>query len=171
MSGRNAVRKELSDSDVRSVDGAAWLSHAAENVDDAGVVLRAGREDSGRTQTDVAGVLSTTQQHISQIEQGLRPVSLELRRKMVTELGVAAEDLGLSAGHARKLASRDDAGPEIAASQLRWRAERRWLNQHRTELARRAVQLYPIEYRLPHTTVIGHPEWLVAEPVELGSLR
>lgn len=47
----------------------------------------------------------TTQQHLSQIENGQRPVSLELRRKMVTELGIAAEDLGLSSGCARKLVS------------------------------------------------------------------
>lgn len=50
----------------------------------------------------------------------LSPVSLDLRRKIVTELGIAAEDLGLSSGQARRLVSRDDASPEIAASRLRW---------------------------------------------------
>lgn len=64
----------------------------------------------------------------------------------------------------------DDGAPEIAASRLRWRAERRWLKQHRSELAELAAQLYPAEYRLPGTTLIGHPEWLATEPVELGSL-
>ncbi|MGQ0773950.1 MAG: hypothetical protein ACT4NY_05965 [Pseudonocardiales bacterium] len=75
-------------------------------------------------------MLGTTQRHLSLIETGQRPVSLELRRKMVTELGIAAEELGLSSGCTRGLVSSDDVGPEIAASQLRWRNERRWLNQH-----------------------------------------
>lgn len=148
-----------------------WLRRDGDaEVDDAGAVLLAWRTAAGRTQTDVAGVLNTTQQHLSQIEQGRRPVPLELRRKMVTELGIAAEDLGLSSGCARKLVSRDDANPAIAASRLHWRDERRWLNQHRAELAQLAAQLYPAEHRLPHTTVIAPPEWLTEEPVELGSL-
>ncbi|MGH3926954.1 MAG: hypothetical protein ACRDTT_29485, partial [Pseudonocardiaceae bacterium] len=69
-----------------------------------------------------------------------------------------------------RLVSRDDASPEIAASRLRWRNERRWLNQHRSELAELAVQLYPAEYRLPRTALLAHPEWLASEPVELGSV-
>src|SRR5262245_60046702 len=106
-----------------------WLQRDREPAtDDAGTVLLAWRVTAGRTQTDVASVLGTTQQHLSQIETGQRPVSLELRRTMVTELGIAAEDLGLSAGYARKLVSRDDANPQIAASRLRWRDERRWLS-------------------------------------------
>jgi len=148
-----------------------WLRRNEEvAVDDAGAVVLAWRTAARRTQTDVAGVLGTTQQHLSQIETGQRPVPLELRRKMVTELGIAAEDLGLSSGQARKLVSRDDASPVIAASRLRWREERRWLNQHRAELAKLAVQLYPLEHRVPHTTVIAPPEWLLAKPLELGSL-
>ncbi len=59
---------------------------------------------------------------------------------------------------------------EIAASRLRWRNERHWLNQHRSELAKLMVQLYPVEYRVPHAAVLAQPEWLVAEPMELGSL-
>ncbi|MGH3942055.1 MAG: helix-turn-helix domain-containing protein [Pseudonocardiaceae bacterium] len=148
-----------------------WLQRDSEPAtDDAGAVLLAWRSTTGRTQTDVASVLGTTQQHLSQIETGQRPISLELRRKIVTELGIAAEHLGLSAGYARKLVSPDDASPQIAASRLRWREERRWLNQHRSELAKLAVQLYPVEYRLPRTTVIVLPEWLPSEPLELGSL-
>lgn len=139
-------------------------------ADDVGSVLLGWRTEVGRTQTDVAGVLGTTQQHLSQIETGQRPVSLELRRKMVTELGIAAEDLGVSSGCARKLVSRDDASPAIAGSRLRWRDERRWLNRHRAELAKLVVQLYPAEHRVRHTTVIAPPEWLPSEPLELGSL-
>lgn len=73
---------KASDHEVRSAGGAPWLSHAesAGGIDDAGAVLHAWRVDAGRTQTDVACVLGTTQQHISQIDRGQRPLSLEPRR-------------------------------------------------------------------------------------------
>lgn len=58
----------------------------------------------------------------------------------------------------------------VAASQARWRAERRWLNQHRSALARLAAQLYPERHRLPGTHLIAPPQWQVAGPIELGSL-
>jgi len=148
-----------------------WLRREEDSAgDDVGAVVLAWRTAAGRTQADVAGLLGTTQQHLSQIETGVRPAPLELRRKMATELGIAAEDLGLCSEQTRKLVSRDDASPEIAASRLRWREERRWLNQHRAELAKLAVQLYPAEYRLPRTAVLANPAWLAGEPVELGSL-
>lgn len=150
-----------------------WLQrdgHTA--VDDAGSVVLAWRTATGRVQTEVAAVLGTTQQHLSQIEQGRRPVSLELRRRMVTELGIAPEDLGLSSGYGRKLVSGDgdDAGAQVAASRLRWRDERRWLNQHRAELTTLAAQLYPPDYRVPGIALLAPPEWLPAQPIELGSL-
>jgi transcriptional regulator with XRE-family HTH domain len=150
----------------------SWLSHeeSAAGADDGGAVLLGWRVDAGRTQVDCAGALGITQQHLSQIERGQRSLSLELRRRAVTELGVPAEELGLSSGCARRLVSRDDASPQIAASRLRWRNERRWLNQHRAELARLAAQLYPAEHRLPRAHQLTHPGWLVAEPVELDSL-
>ncbi|MGH4013260.1 MAG: helix-turn-helix domain-containing protein [Pseudonocardiaceae bacterium] len=62
-----------------------WLRRDGDAaVDDAGSVLGVWRVDARRTQVDVAGVLGTTQQHLSQMETGQRPVSLELRRKAVT---------------------------------------------------------------------------------------
>ncbi|MGQ0778096.1 MAG: helix-turn-helix domain-containing protein [Pseudonocardiales bacterium] len=148
-----------------------WLQRDEDTTaDDIGAVVLAWRTTVMRTQTEVARALGTTQQHLSQIETGQRSVPLELRRKMVTELGIAAEDLGLCSGQVRKLVSRDDVSPEIAASRLRWRDERRWLNQHRLELAKLAVQLYPVEHRVQHTTMLAPPEWLPSEPLELGSL-
>lgn len=148
-----------------------WLrryGHAA--VDDVGAIMLAWRTAAGRTQTEVAGVLGTTQQHLSQMETGQRPDSLELRRKAVTELGIAAEDLGLASGQARGLVSVDDASPQVAASRLRWRNERRWLNQHWSELERLALGLYPDAHRVPGAALIAPPDWLAAEPVELGAL-
>ncbi|MGQ0778463.1 MAG: helix-turn-helix domain-containing protein [Pseudonocardiales bacterium] len=154
----------------RTAEG-GWLRRDEDPaVGDAGLVLLAWRTTVGRTQTEVAGVLGTTQQHLSQIDTGQRPVSLELRRRMVAELGIAAEELGLSSGPARRLVSCDDASPQVAASRLRWREERRWLNQHQSELAKLAVRLYPAEYRVPRTPLIAHPAWVPSEPVELSSL-
>ncbi len=111
-----------------------------------------------------------TQQHLSQMENGQRPVSIEQRRLMVTELGIAAEDLGLSSGQARSLVARDEASPEIAARRLRWRAERRWLNHHRSDLAQLAARLYPAEHQVPRTPLIAAPAWRAAEPIELRSI-
>lgn len=124
-------------------------------VDDAGSDLLAWRTAVGWTQTDVAARLGTTQQHLSQIETGQRPVSLELRRTMVIEPGIAAEDLGLSSGCARQLVSRDEANPQIAASRLRWRDERRWLNQHRSE-RRMEFGLTAYFDRLDVSEALGH---------------
>lgn len=87
-------------------------------------------------------MLETTQQHLSQIEKGIRPLSLDQRRQIVARLGIAPEELGLPSGQARQLVAADDANPEIGASRMRWREERRWLNTHRSELARLAVGLY-----------------------------
>lgn len=97
-------------------------------------------------------------------------MSLEQRRKIIAELGIAAEDLGLSSGHTHRLVGREDASSDIAASQFRWRNERRWLNQHRSELAQLAVRLYPAEHRVPRTPLIAHPDWLPGEPVDLDAL-
>ncbi|MGH3926822.1 MAG: helix-turn-helix domain-containing protein, partial [Pseudonocardiaceae bacterium] len=86
------------------------------------------------------------------------------------ELSNAAEELGLSSGQARQLVSRDDASPEIAASRVRWRNERHWLSQHRSDLAKLVVQLYPAEHRVPRAALLAPPEWLPTEPLELNSL-
>ena len=97
-----------------------WLARGEPSTgrDDAGAVLRAWRLRNRQTQARVAALLSTSQQHLSQIEKGLRPLSLEQRRSVVAELGVPAEELGLSGGQARHIVSTDDASPEIAVSRL-----------------------------------------------------
>lgn len=82
----------------------------------------------------------------------------------------ASADLGLFPGSARDPLPPDGANPEIAASRLRWRNERQWLTHHRGELAQLAAQLYPAEYQVPHAPLLAPPEWLPAQPVELGAL-
>ncbi|MGI8797837.1 MAG: helix-turn-helix domain-containing protein [Pseudonocardia sp.] len=151
----------------------AWLKREASGpaADDAGAVLRGWRVLNDRTQVEVAAALGMTQQHLSQIENGQRPLSLDQRRRIVQELGIAADDLGLSTGQASQLVARDEASPEIAASRMRWRTERRWFNQHRSELAQLAAQLYAAEHRVPHTPLIAVPDWLPSEPLELGALQ
>lgn len=150
-----------------------WLARGevAAGGDDAGLVLRAWRLRSRQTQASVAALLNTTQQHLSQIEKGLRPLSLDQRRTVVAELGIPAEELGLSCGQARHIVSSNSASPEIAASRLEWRAQRRWLNKHRSELGRLAVDLYPAEQRIPRTPLIAPPGWLPGAPTELRSIR
>jgi transcriptional regulator with XRE-family HTH domain len=95
-----------------------WLERggSATAETDAGAVIRAWRKRTGRTQADVAAMLETTQQHLSQIEKGIRPLSLDQRRQIVARLGIAPEELGLSSGQARQLVAADDANPEIGAS-------------------------------------------------------
>ncbi|MPZ67058.1 MAG: helix-turn-helix domain-containing protein [Pseudonocardiaceae bacterium] len=162
MSGGRAVR-EISEQ---------WLSRGEPTAvrDDAGAVLRAWRATNRQSQAAVAELLNTTQQHLSQIEKGTRPLSLEQRRTIVAELGIPAEELGLSSGQARHVASSDDASPEVAASWMEWRTQRRWLNRHRSELARLAVELYPAEQRVPRTPLIAPGEWLPAAPIELTTV-
>jgi transcriptional regulator with XRE-family HTH domain len=149
-----------------------WLrrGETATTSDDAGAVLRAWRATNRQSQTAVAELLNTTQQHLSQIEKGTRPLSLEQRRTIVAELGIPAEELGLSTGQTRHLASSDGASQEIAASRMEWRRQRRWLNNHRSELAQLAVGLYPAEQRVPRTPLIAPAEWLPAAPIELGAI-
>lgn len=144
-----------------------WLSRpSAAPADDIGAVLRAWRASTGRSQVEAAGLLGMTQQNFSQIENGRQTMSYELRQRTVSVLGISAEDLGLSPGRPRT-----ELDAAVAIDQARWRQERRWLNQHRSELARLAVELYPAEHRVPDTTLIAAPGWIPDEPAQLRSLR
>jgi transcriptional regulator with XRE-family HTH domain len=144
-----------------------WLSRPSGIPgDDAGAVVRAWRRSTGISQAETARLLGMTQQNLSQIENGRQTMSYEQRQRAMTVLGMSAEDLGLSPG--RSPAELDAA---VAVDQARWRQERRWLNQHRCELARLAVQLYPAEYQVPDTSLIAGPGWIPDEPAELRSLR
>ena len=162
---------ERSGVEMSEVDG-PWLDRgrqAAAVADDAGAVLRAWRARNGRTQGEVAALLDTTQQNLSQIEKGTRPVSLELRRKVV-ERGIAPEDLGLSSGQARSLIAGDNASPEIASSRMQWRTQRRWLNQNRRPRPARRRVLPP---RVPGRASVADRRTGVAadEPIDMRAMR
>jgi transcriptional regulator with XRE-family HTH domain len=137
-------------------------------ADGAGQILRAWRIANQRSQAEVAAALGVTQQHLSLLENGRRPVSLDQRRRIVAELGVAPEDLGLATVAPQR--SRPDGDAKVTASQMEWRAQRRWLNQHRSVLARQAAQLYPEDVRLPRSPIIAAPAWLLDRPVDLASV-
>jgi len=107
-----------------------------------------------------------TQQNLSQLENGRQAMSYELRQRAVSVFGISAEDLGLAPGRPRV-----ELDTAVAIDQARWRHERRWLNQHRSELARLAVELYPAEHRVPDTSLIAGPGWISDGPAELRSLR
>jgi len=144
-----------------------WLSRpTGVPADDTGAVLRAWRASTSRSQVETAGLLGMTQQNLSQIENGRQPMSYEQRQRAVTVLGISAEDLGLSPSRPR---AETDAA--VAVDQARWRQDRRWLNQHRSELARLAADLYPTEHRVPDTPLIAGAGWIPDEPAELRSLQ
>ncbi len=126
-----------------SVPATEWLTRPSGGPgDDAGVVVRAWRGSTGSSQAETARLLGMTEQNLSQIENGRQTMSYEQRQRAVSVLGISAEDLGLSAG--RPLTELDSA---VAIDQARWRQERRWLNQHRSELARLDDQFQGVPVR------------------------
>ena len=149
--------------------GQPWLSRDPHHsADEAGSVLRAWRVAAGRTQVDTAAALGLTQQHLSQMEKGQRPISLEQRRLMVNELGIAPEELGLTTSRSYRSVVLGE--HDVRASRVRWRSERRWLDRHRWELARLAAQLSPAGHRVHRTSLIAAPAWQLSEPISLRSM-
>lgn len=138
-------------------------------ADRVGSTIREYRLASGQTQGPIAAAVGVTQQHLSQIEKGKKQVSHELRRKLCQVLSIPPENLGL-APRGPKTSGASDVDGAVAASRGQWRAQRNWLNAHRSELAKLAVQLYPEEYRVPRTPLIARPEWFRSEPVDLRSI-
>jgi transcriptional regulator with XRE-family HTH domain len=142
-----------------------WLTSLEVRATGGGATLRAWRIASGHSQASLAEMLGMTQQNLSQIESGRSP-SMEQRWRIVEVLGLAPEDFGLSP----RRRTEHETDERVAQSQARWRTERRWLNHHRSELARRAVEFYPTDWRVPQTSLIAPPEWSVDAPIELRSL-
>ncbi|WP_107661174.1 helix-turn-helix domain-containing protein [Nocardia suismassiliense] len=123
------------------------------------------------TQKVLADKMGMTQQHLSNIEKGLRTVLIPLRRRFAEVLDIPPEQLGLSE-HSRIAMSQSQpaTAPDVGQSCARWLAEREWLNNHRGVLATRAADWYPASVRVRETSLIAPPEWLPDEPVELDSI-
>ena len=65
-----------------------------------------------------------------------------------------------------------DLPTQIVDSQGRWRAGRRYLNDHRHELAQRAGrELYATERRIGHTGLLTRPAWLPSGPIPLADVN
>lgn len=148
-----------------------WLKRSdPTGVDQAGAIIREYRLASSKNQVTVASAMGMTQQFLSQIEKGARKVTLEQRQKFAQVLGIPPENLGLS-GRSRALVAPDDASAEIATNRGLWRSQRNWLNHHRSELARLAVEWYPEGCRVPRTPLIALPDWIPDKPIDLDSVR
>ena len=145
-----------------------------------GQILRDYRAANHLSQAELGRLLQVDQTYVSLIERGrrqIRDVGFLLRAARV--LGIAPADLGLSnellaepAGGQRQAGGARLAGPAeaVASDQSDWQAVRRYLNQHRSALARIAVGLYPARLRIRGTTLIAPPSWLPAAPVDLAGI-
>ncbi|MGH4023289.1 MAG: helix-turn-helix domain-containing protein [Pseudonocardiaceae bacterium] len=142
---------------------------------DAGTVIRWYRTRRKLTQQAAAALLNTTQSRLSKLETGALPLSLDELRFVAAKLNIPPEQLGI-------LADRSSAGipqPELInnppatplASQERWRAVRTELNANRKILGDLAAELYPQAQRIPGSTALTRPEWMLAAPVELGDVE
>ncbi|MGH3874167.1 MAG: helix-turn-helix domain-containing protein [Pseudonocardiaceae bacterium] len=58
----------------------------------------------------------------------------------------------------------------VAASQEEWRAVRRHLIRHGTQLAQQAVRLYDPAWRITHTPALALPSWLPSRPVPIEAV-
>ncbi len=58
----------------------------------------------------------------------------------------------------------------VTRSQQQWRRERRYLNEHRRDLAHAAGSLYPEAWRVAGTPLLARLEWLPADPVPLEAV-
>jgi transcriptional regulator with XRE-family HTH domain len=121
-------------------------------------------------QAAVAEALGITQQFLSQVETGVRNVTLDQRQGFIHLLGIPAEELGL-AGRTRGGSALHEMSTAVSSSRGRWRVQRHWLNRHRSELGKLAAQWHAAENRLHRTTLITGDGWLADHPSELQSLR
>ncbi|MBO0731377.1 MAG: hypothetical protein J2P57_19125, partial [Acidimicrobiaceae bacterium] len=61
--------------------------------------------------------------------------------------------------------------PAAEVEQQRWRETRRYLNQHRPDLTRAAVALYPEATRVADTLLLSIRPWLPTTPQRLEDVR
>jgi hypothetical protein len=97
---------------------------------------------------------------------GIPPADLGLSNDLLSEPAASAGRQWQGADGARL------AGPAEAvhSDQSDWRAVRRYLNHHRSALARQAAGLYPAGLRIRRTSLIAPPSWLPDEPVDLADI-
>jgi transcriptional regulator with XRE-family HTH domain len=166
--------------------GWLWPKPASQRpaLPDLGAVLREYRAENHLTQKALAAELQVDQTYVSRIERGSRQIrDVGFLMRVALLLRIPPADLGLSNElltdpgdpKVRDLRGPDGAplsGPllAVASDQSDWKAVRRYLNHHRSALARQAVSLYPADVRIRRTTLIAPPSWLPPEPVDLADI-
>jgi len=171
-----------------------WVSAPSEGtgveVLSVGELLRQYRAThGGLSQTALADMLGITQTYVSRIEGGTRRVrDVGLLYHIATCLGVPPSRLGLShelVASVRLRAAKpehpgpgrhgetqpDDPAGSVQASGDEWRLIRNHLNQHRAELARIAIRLYPPDVCVARAPLLALPDWLLARPVDFADIQ
>jgi transcriptional regulator with XRE-family HTH domain len=167
---------------MASADG--WLVHPSDAdetraLPDLGDLLRAYRAAESLTQGELAQLLGLDQSYVSQIERGKRIIrNVELLLHISDVLKIPRSQLGLSQDASSASFKTPKSGAvrlqrpdQVEASQQRWREERRFLNRHRSDLARIACTLYKSGVTVPSTPLISPSFWLPEDPVRLEDIR
>lgn len=132
---------------------------------------------TGITQATVADWLGMTQAQVSRIENGPPIRNLDALVHWALTLHIPEGHLWFdlpgqqSGAQAPPGATVGTLDPAVVASQHEWRLTRRYLNGHRSDLARAAVDLYPREARIGKTALLSPAGWLPEAPVALDEIE
>ncbi|MBO0731378.1 MAG: helix-turn-helix transcriptional regulator [Acidimicrobiaceae bacterium] len=141
-----------------------------------GEVLRTYRENHRPklTQRQLADLLNVDQSHVSRIESGQQKIrSIDFLWRIVRRLGIEPQRLGISPELQSVIepAHQEEAyQAAVSASQEQWLSARKYLNEHRSVLARAATSLYSSAIPLGGT-LITKPGWLPQTPVDLDAIQ
>ena len=132
----------------------------------------------GIPQTTVAGWLGMTQAQVSRIENGPPIRNLDALVFWATTLRIPESHLWFDlprrgrgeAAAARSGTTPAEPDPAVVASQHEWRQTRRYLNSHRSHLAKAAVRLYQQDARIGTTPLLSSPTWMPSCPVDLDDV-
>jgi transcriptional regulator with XRE-family HTH domain len=149
--------------------------HRPGDTSDTGVVLATFIEERGLTQAQLAEMLGVDRTYVSKILSGARRLGdVRRMRQVARTIGVPPERFGLlpdsweavyTPGQDRTLAA--NVQEDVAA----WRKVRMALNHRRSHLTKAAASLYEGVERICGTPLITAPGWMLAEPMELGTLK
>jgi hypothetical protein len=136
---------------------------------DLGTVVREFRKWTGATQTDISILVGIPQPHVSELERGVRRVSaLSVFERFADGLGAPRHLLGLADQNGKLPTVPAD---PVQANQREWLHTRQLLNQHRSELTRLALRLYPPAVQVGETGLLMAPTWRLVAPLDLRSIE
>ena len=134
----------------------------------------------GIPQTTVARWVGMTQAQVSRIENGPPIRNLDALVFWATTLRIPRAHLwfdlpaataGCGSCRCRPTSHRRNPTGRSLASQQAWRQVRRYLNGHRSELAKAASLLYQPDVRVGPTALLSSPNWLPDQPIDLGAVE